>query len=100
MEPKSLLCAVCGEAEHPRRFVVQGRPVVLCGVHAAMLTRARPKTLEQLQELFRPRCGITTLADRRSPIPRRAPEPVDRRFFPRPEGRRKKAGRRITDVEG
>ena len=97
MEPKSLCCVVCGETDQMRRWVVQGRGVVLCQAHGAMVARARPKTIEQLQELFRPRCGLTTLADRRSPIARRDPELGDRRFFPRPEGRRKGAGRRVTD---
>jgi len=100
MDPKSQECAVCGLADHSRRFVVEHHEVVLCGAHAALVARNKPKTWEQLRELMRPRCGVTTLADRRSPLPRRDGAAGDRRFFPRPEGRRKTPGRRITDEDG
>jgi hypothetical protein len=100
MDRKSHACAVCGDPDHARRFVIQEHEVVLCGAHAALVVRAKPKTWEQLRELMRPRCGLTTLADRRSPLPRRDAALADRRFFPRPEGRRSKPGRRVTDEDG
>jgi hypothetical protein len=100
MEPKCQPCAVCGDAKHPREFVVEGHAVVLCRAHAAIVARGKPSSWQELRDLLRPRCGLSTLADRRSPLSRRDQHLGDRRFFPRPEGRRKKPGRRITDAEG
>lgn len=100
MDRKSPACELCGDADHARRFVIEHRAVVLCAAHAAIVVRGKPKTWEQLRDLLRPRCGLTTLADRRSPLPRRDTVQADRRFFPRPEGRRLRAGRRVTDQDG
>ena len=95
MEPKCQSCVVCGDEERPRTLTVEGHAVVLCRAHAAVVTRNKPSTFEQLRHLFRPKCGLTTLADRRSAVGRRLDE--DRRIFSRPEGRRKGEGRRVTD---
>jgi ribosome-binding protein aMBF1 (putative translation factor) len=90
-------CQVCGpegSGKRTRRVVVDGHEVFLCSRHAAQVRAHAPATFEQLQALFRPEGE-----DRRSPIPRRSRE--DRRYFPpRPEGRRRGAGRRATDSTG
>ncbi len=97
MDQDSEPCAVCGSQDRTRSIAVESREIRLCRAHAAIVANNKPRTFEALRDLFRPRCGITTLADRRSPVSRRDPLLQDRRFFPRPEGRRFNAGRRITD---
>ena len=81
-------------------FLAGFNDVLTLGARMIVPRAGHALTWEQLRDLMRPRCGLTTLADRRSPLPRRDTEGGDRRFFPRPEGRRKKAGRRITDEDG
>ena len=99
MDQDSEACAVCGQEDQTRRVVVESRGIWLCRDHASIVSKHKPRTFEALRDLFRPRCGITTLADRRSPIQRRDTLIPDRRFFPRPEGRRAKTGRRVTDPD-
>ncbi|MBK8252383.1 MAG: hypothetical protein IPK82_06905 [Polyangiaceae bacterium] len=100
-------CAVCGagstKSARMSRLVMEGRPIVLCRDHAAIVAASRPATFEEFRQLFvgasidieaMIRSGL--MVERRSPIQRR--EAVDRRAFPpRPEGRRRGFGRRITD---
>lgn len=89
-------CIVCdargGRATPPAktsRVTVRGRTIVLCSAHAGQVAIKMPKTWDELRAVF------ATGVERRSPIPRRAPEREDRRVFPpRPEGRRKGSGRR------
>lgn len=99
MDQDSEACAVCGQDQETHWIVVESRGVWLCTNHASVVRKHKPRTFEAMRDLFRPRCGIVTLADRRSPVPRRDPFLPDRRFFPRPEGRRASAGRRVTDSE-
>jgi hypothetical protein len=64
---------------------------MLCRDHASEVAVHMPKTWEELRAIF------VLPADRRSAIPRRV-DPDDRRVFPpRPEGRRRSAGRRNVD---
>jgi len=119
-------CAVCGHEERPAaegrlalravglsRVIIEGRALLLCRAHAATVVAAMPETFEDLRALFvgaapppRPRdlapdgsAGPEPRAssiERRSPVTRRGQD--DRRVFPpRPEGRRRSAGRRATD---
>jgi hypothetical protein len=81
--------AEAGDGGRTRRLVVEGRGVRLCATHAAIVTERRPSTWEALRALFVPP------GERRSLLGRRAGE--ERRVFPRPEGRRKGAGRRASD---
>lgn len=92
-------CVVCaargGRATAPAktsRVTVRGRTIVLCGAHAGQVAIKMPKTWDELRAVF------ATEVERRSPIPRRAPEREDRRVFPpRPEGRRSGPGRRAGE---
>lgn len=85
------------------RVVIQGRALCLCRDHATTVVAARPETFDDLRSLFmgaavdaEAMMRLDSIAERRSPIPRRASE--DRRAFPpRPEGRRASNGRRWTD---
>jgi hypothetical protein len=80
------------------RVVIEGRTLELCRTHAATVVAAMPETFDDLRALF---VGVGSwpdraAAERRSPLDRRDPE--DRRVFPpRPEGRRRAAGRRAGD---
>jgi hypothetical protein len=96
-------CEVCGAVETAlgmSRVVIEGRALTLCREHASIVASAMPETFDELRALF-----VGTALDRsptderRSPIPRRAPD--DRRVFPpRLEGRRASAGRRASDADG
>lgn len=100
-------CVVCGapmlSGNKVSRLVMEGRPLVLCRDHAAVVAAARPATFEEMRTLFvgaridieaMIRTGL--MVERRSPIPRRTED--DRRAFPpRPEGRRHGFGRRASD---
>ena len=73
-----------------QRFLVEGRLLTLCAEHADAFREQRPDTLERVSQLFREDDGKRSLVSRRAPL--------DRRQFPmRPEGRRRAAGRRVTD---
>ena len=88
------------------RVVIEGRTFELCRTHAATVVAAMPETFDDLRALFvgvgvgvgadlraRPVPGAS---EHRSPLERR--DPQDRRVFPpRPEGRRRAAGRRTGD---
>ena len=84
------------------RVVIEGRTLELCRTHASTVVAAMPETFDDLRALF-VGAGVDLGAraprgasERRSPLDRRAPE--DRRVFPpRPEGRRRAAGRRTGD---
>jgi hypothetical protein len=88
------------------KVVIEGRALELCRSHAATVVAAMPETFDDLRELFVGAAldlGVplrrTPVAERRSPITRRAAVADDRRVFPpRPEGRRHNAGRRAGDV--
>ncbi|HSO00785.1 MAG TPA: hypothetical protein VLS89_20980 [Candidatus Nanopelagicales bacterium] len=97
-------CVVCGDEEHSdaglSRVIIEMRSLLLCRTHAATVVAEMPETFEEMRALF---AGVSPAGsaahggpERRSAIPRRAPE--DRRAFPpRPEGRRMGGGRRATD---
>ena len=73
-----------------QRFLVEGRVLALCAEHAHTFREQRPDTIEGVALLFREDDGKRSLVSRRAPL--------DRRQFPmRPEGRRRSAGRRVTD---
>ncbi len=100
-------CAACGATDalgvSTSRVVVDGRSISLCRTHSSMVAASLPRTFEELRAVF---SGLSSPlhgddappkgVERRSPISRRDAE--DRREFPpRPEGRRLRAGRRVTD---
>lgn len=106
MSEASCACAVCRSAENSRgmsKVVIEGRALSLCRAHAATVAAAMPATYDEMRALFvGADADVDALmlrdgsSERRSPIERRAVE--DRRVFPpRPEGRRKSAGRRTSD---
>jgi hypothetical protein len=73
-----------------QRFLVEGRVLALCAEHAHTFREQRPDTIEGAALLFRESAGKRSLVSRRAPL--------DRRQFPmRPEGRRRSAGRRVSD---
>ena len=91
-------CEVC-ESQSPaaaparrlHRFLVQGRVLALCAEHAQAFREHRPDTIDGVASLFPEDSGKRSLVSRRAPL--------DRRQFPmRPEGRRRSAGRRVTDT--
>jgi hypothetical protein len=95
---KSSLCPICGPSADGQKgrgayseVTIEGQTIVLCRSHAALVAADMPATWDELREMF------VSVSDRRSPIPRRNGPWTDRRFFPRPEGRRQGAGRRTTD---
>lgn len=73
-----------------RRVLVESRLVTLCETHARIVAEAPARTLAEIRELFPEQDGRRSLVARRTPLDRRV-------FPPRPEGRRKSAGRRATD---
>jgi len=97
MDASAPSCPVCGESDRKkvRKVVVEGREIYLCRTHAGVVVRAKPQSFEQLRGLFRDE----QTGDRRSCVPRRDSGRPDRRFFPRPEGRRASGGRRATDPQ-
>jgi hypothetical protein len=73
-----------------QRFLIEGRVLALCAEHAHTFREQRPDTIDGVALLFREDDGKRSLVSRRAPL--------DRRQFPmRPEGRRRSAGRRVTD---
>jgi hypothetical protein len=73
-----------------QRFLVEGRVLSLCAEHADTFREQRPDTIDGVALLFREDAGKRSLVSRRAPL--------DRRQFPmRPEGRRRSAGRRVSD---
>ena len=65
---------------------------ILAQEHAGLVAIQMPKTYEELRAMF------SIPPDRRSPIPRRTNDEMDRRVLPpRPEGRRATLGRRRAD---
>jgi len=94
-------CEACGAASDAAaekssgrfaRVLVESRVLILCARHARVVRAAAPGTVAEAQAL------LHELSGRRSLIGRRAP--LDRRVFPaRPEGRRRSAGRRATDID-
>jgi hypothetical protein len=86
----SRACEVCSSKLRIRRVLVQDRVVALCDEHAAEVRVSGASTLEALCALFPETGGQRSRIDRRSPLDRRV-------FPPRPEGRRRSAGRRAHD---
>jgi hypothetical protein len=88
-----------------QRFLVEGRVLSLCAEHADTFREQRPDTIDGVADTFREQRpdtidGVALLfredAGKRSLVSRRAL--LDRRQFPmRPEGRRRSAGRRVSD---
>ncbi|HMJ12203.1 MAG TPA: hypothetical protein VK524_12350, partial [Polyangiaceae bacterium] len=72
-----------------RSVLVENRLLCLCEQHAVLFRASGKTTLAELRALFQEPSG------HRSLLPRRAP--LDRRIFPRPEGRRTSDGRRHGD---
>jgi hypothetical protein len=83
-------CDVCATKQRIRRILLQDRVVALCDEHAAELRSSGASTLEALCALFPESAGKRSLVARRAPLDRRV-------FPPRPEGRRRNAGRRQDD---
>lgn len=79
------------EPKKVRRVLVGDRIVALCDAHADQLRRSGMNDVEGLRELFVETGGRRSLVGRRSPLDRRV-------FPPRPEGRRRSAGRRHDDA--
>lgn len=90
-------CSVCGlelASSKLSRAVVEGRTLLLCRDHAAVVAKSMPRTFEDLRALF-PEAPGAEHPGRRSVLTRRGAD--DRRIFPpRPEGRRI-GGRRKDD---
>lgn len=107
MTEPTKICAVCKAHEERAgglsRVVIEGRALSLCPAHASTVVAAKPRSFDDLRRLFMgavvdpdAMMRLDFIAERRSPVPRRAAE--DRRAFPpRPEGRRRHGGRRIGD---
>jgi ribosome-binding protein aMBF1 (putative translation factor) len=85
-------CEACGEAvvDAVGAVAIEGRELLLCEDDRARLGSPLPRTLRRAQVLLAP----SKLERRRHATPRRK---LDRRMFPRPEGRRLSGGRRRTD---
>lgn len=93
-------CEVClslvlaGDEPEPsgrvRNLLFDERIVVLCDVHAAEVKLEGISSLDQLRAHFREGDGRRSLVSRRGALDRRA-------FPPRPEGRRRDDGRRVSD---
>lgn len=93
-------CEVCANLQGPRppasagtkrlrSVLVENRLLCLCEQHAVLFRASGKTTLEELRALFHEPDGQRSLLSRRAPL--------DRRVFPRPEGRRGKDGRRHDD---
>ncbi len=97
MPPPKPACPICGESDpaQVRKVVVNNRDVFLCQLHATVVSRAKPASIEELKGLIRREREMNG-KDRRAPIDRRGTQP-DRRVFARPEGRRMGWGRRASD---
>jgi len=73
-----------------RRVLVAERLVALCPSHRRVLASLPVAGVNELRALFRERAGKRSLVERRMEL--------DRRIFPaRPEGRRRRQGRRTGD---
>lgn len=75
------------------RVLLGDRVVALCHEHAAATRQRKVDSVAELRDLFTEMPGGRSLVDRRSPLDRRV-------FPPRPEGRRRAAGRRTSDPTG
>lgn len=76
--------------------MIDGRTLLLCRDHAAVVAASMPRTFEELRGLFPEPAVDGVHPGRRSMVERRVAD--DRRVFPpRPEGRRMGGGRRATD---
>ena len=93
-------CEVCANLEGSRppasagtrrlrSVLVENRLLTLCEQHAVLFRASGKTTLAELRALFLESQGKRSLLSRRAPL--------DRRVFPRPEGRRKSDGRRHND---
>jgi len=90
-----MACEVCTalgvDGVKGRRVLVAERLVSLCTAHRRVLASLPVAGVAELRTLFRERGGKRSLVDRRMEL--------DRRIFPaRPEGRRRRAGRRTGDA--
>jgi hypothetical protein len=84
-----LRCAVCASETDLEGVVAAGRPLHLCRTHADAFAQAAPSSADELAGFFEALDSDTQRgADRRH---------RERRFFPRPEGRRHNHGRRADD---
>jgi hypothetical protein len=93
-------CEICASIERRagevsgrlRRVLFEGRLLTLCEPHASAARESGVDTLAELRARFVEAGGQRSLLTRRAPL--------DRRLFPpRPEGRRRGAGRRASDVD-
>ena len=92
--PRMATCEVCEALGRPgsaraKRVLVGERLVALCASHARVATSLPAASLEELRRVFRETGGKRSLIERR--------QELDRRVFPRPEGRRRGGGRRESD---
>jgi hypothetical protein len=87
-------CEVCEalgrDPTKGKRVLVGERLVALCPAHARVLTSLPVAGVDELRTLFRETGGKRSLVERR--------QALDRRVFPRPEGRRRNLGRRGRDA--
>jgi hypothetical protein len=84
------VCAAQGKGGvRGKRVLVAERLVTLCAAHRRVLMSLPVARVDELQTLFRERGGRRSLVERR--------QDLDRRVFPRPEGRRRNGGRRTSD---
>ena len=74
-----------------RRMLLEHRVLLLCDSHAESVRRSGAATVCETRAAFAEDGGKRSLLDRRTPLDRR-------QFPPRPEGRRKTAGRRARDA--
>jgi ribosome-binding protein aMBF1 (putative translation factor) len=87
-------CLICGSDGDLHGVVIEGRQILLCEAHRDSADSAASSSATSSPAEALARLGTQPGVDRRRRGDRRQRE---RRMFPRPEGRRLGAGRRVED---